>query len=297
MHVYARDNNLDKITIEFNGSVIGETNGNTSINLELPEGEHVLLIKATDLAGNINTSEVKIAIINTFIGLEVSCPYDGEYINATQVPVNWSISGNAENLTIIANDDVVYVLENPPSSGTVVLNLTEGNWVIVVVASMRSNRESDIITVTIDTTPPRVWTIPRNTTIETTENVTSVDVGVFAWDNFGVDMIYIMSGGTILNASGGNFTVRLLLSPRDYEFVVGAVDRAGNERQIVLLIKVVPTQEENTGAEGGGSEMEAGTGTTTLEGIKTPEGINMPLVATLLLVSITGLIVYVKKRR
>ena len=44
------------------------------------------------------------------------------------------------------------------------------------------------------------------------------------------------------------------------------------------------------GEQGGETETGAGTGTT-------PEGMNIPLVATLVLVSVVGLLIYVKKKR
>jgi len=244
LHIHAEDNMaLGYVVATYNSmQILNTTDKDSEIELQLGEGNHTVFIEAVDLAGNTGTVTVMIHVYNIYLELDVYCPYAWGYTNKTKIPVSWNITGNVDGLAILLNGDIVLFEENPPHSGTYILNISEGSWLISVVAYVRSNRVERSFVVHVDTTPPDVWTIPENTTIVADDDAANVTINIYARDNMGIDLIYVMYGDAILNTSKTNITLTILLAPGEYEFLIKATDLAGNTRTILLDI-IVKTKQ------------------------------------------------------
>ena len=280
---------VDYFEYNINGSGWVRTNSSELDITLFKDGVYVVDFRVYDIAGNANGTRLVFSV-DFPASFTVYFAYDNIWINKTTVSFSWE-SEHIDEVYLYVNGEHKTSLA---PSGTYNLTLSEGIWNITLVAVGYGDRIVRAFWVKIDLTPPTINVLSpsNNSVINATGDYAEILIVYSVQDNVGVDRILIAYGNTTQEVSGN---ISIILPTGNHTIYITAIDRAGNARTVSLNIEISKSMAGGTeavgGEQGGETETGAGTGTTT------PEGIDIPLVATLILVSVAGLLIYVKKKR
>ena len=231
--IYWRVNDASPVDIELhcdNENWVNVSN-RSSYPLNLSEGVHTLSLKATDYAGNTNTTSISITIDTVAPALHIS-PVN-EYLNSTQVTISWNGSDNYGIKSYeISVDDRAW--KDLGKNSTINLNLDEGKHTIKIKAvDYAGNSNISEITFYIDTHPP--WISDFNAV----QQGTKIKVSWSGNDNVsGIDYYLIRVDGSSWKKIEGNFTYLNNLAPGKHSITIRAYDKVGNYAEETYTIKV-----------------------------------------------------------
>jgi len=178
----ATDNSgIAKVDFYLANSLIGTSVGpeySVSFDtLTVPDGNHVLIATATDVAGNVTSSNLSIIIANavptiisspTLSGIEVGSLFTYSVLATGIAPLNYSLPNAPTGMTIDSASGIISWTSMGAQIGA--------NAVTVQVANAVASSQQSFVVSIIDTTAP---------TIPTGEHVTSTDPDIsvsLAWD-------------------------------------------------------------------------------------------------------------------
>jgi len=204
---------------------------NNSLVLTLPEGKHVIVLKAVDFAGNTKIVTIIIYIDLTPPRIEITSPADCQYLNTTKVYLSWEyVEINLDHFEVRV-DFGEWTSVGRNTSCTLLLD--DGQHIVeVAIVDIAGNRETDNITIYIDTEPPTIHVLkPENNSKVYTQEVT---IEFEVSDNVAIDNIYVLIGDERVNISG--HTVVVSLSKGRNIILIKAMDKAGNVRNALLVL-------------------------------------------------------------
>ena len=228
---------------------------NTSLYLTgIAGGEHILYIKAVDLAGNTKIIDMKIYV--DVLGPEITVylpqpPFVEGYYNLSLIQINISLfdtSNYSLPITIIINGTSTISLNNL----SFVLSLdTEGIYNLsFVIKDIFGNEAKKSIVLVIDKTPP---ILDVKVLVDNPNNITSPEVPISWMANDYLSGIYLVrlrvDGGDWQNVSEeGNIVLRLVSGDHIIEFE--AYDKAGNYDMKTISVHVSAPPEVVVGLLG-----------------------------------------------
>jgi len=122
----------------------------------LTHGNHMILLEATDIAGNVRSVSVEISVDLEPPLLEILSPVPGQFLNDTQVAVEWSSESPDIQLYQIRLDGGPW-RDMGTQLSTLIEGLGEGQHLVEVrCMDVAGNQDVYGVTVIVDTTPPSV---------------------------------------------------------------------------------------------------------------------------------------------
>ncbi len=229
----------DNFTIYVNGSkLVTLYPRQRSFNItDFTEGFWIITIVAKYSGGGVYEDSVSIYIDLTPPSISIVSPENGSYINSQNVSIQWIYSDDRSGV-----DDIEISVDGGEwidigvSSGYTVTNLDEGAHVIYIKVSDRAGNIYKVrLDIVVDLTPPTITIIsPENNSI-VKGNLT---IKFNATDNFGIDHFeYKVDGGSWINI-GDKTTIMLDLDAGEHTIKIKAVDKAGNEVVVTLIIEI-----------------------------------------------------------
>ena len=213
-----------------------QTSINLTINLE--EGEHTVLIRTIDKAGNTAEKTITITVDLTPPDMSVCSPSPGLVTNSSSVLFNVSASDSVGVSEIRVYVDGTLKLSNSSDRLCGSLGLSEGSHSVLVVAyDLAGNRRDSSFTVTVDLTAPIVSIeCPTNGT------VLNSSVVLVKWsiaDMSGITFVGVyVNGSPVLESNELVFSCLLNLSDGNYIVMIVAVDVAGNKGYCIITFSV-----------------------------------------------------------
>jgi len=228
----------------------------------MTEGYHNLSVRAADLSGNWNTSNIEIIVDLTDPGLELyleylnatKIPYDpvkgGYFVRDKEIAINGTYDDNFATLGEIAiriNGVPKYIF--PSQWGKIYerIQLAQGiNTIIVDATDTAGNRHVERRYVSLDSYPPTMY-IYNPLDGHMTGNRTLTVVGLTE-PNTRLDLVVQASAGTntyqTYSGADGTFTYPVDLFENIQKLVVTAMDSAGNPTVIDLNVILDTTPPE-----------------------------------------------------
>lgn len=210
--------------------------GNSYNATDLSEGNHTVYVNVTDIA-NRTTIVSRSFIVDIPIELVCICEENNTWINRSWINITWETHGPVENISIYANNTLTF------STGTLLngsynLSLSDGYWVVAIVASGYEEEVSDTIYVGIDTTRPMLEILaPENNSEVCLEGALIVTVQLSFWDNVGVSHVeYSVNGSSWENVGMCENITLVFASEGHYLIRFRVFDLVGNSNMSTLRI-------------------------------------------------------------
>jgi len=240
---YSAQDNITRILsydIRADGGVWQPKGMNLSIDLVLGEGEHLLEVRASDLASNFGFANKSVIVDSQAPEVRMESPVNGTYINVKNVQVRWNASGLGAAIAWyeLRLDSGTWVNLSVQQS-YLTPALSEGQHLVEVRAfDLAGNSGGNSTSFIVDTTAPQVqWLYPSYGTLF---NVTNIQVGWNASDeNSGLNVTYLFLDdlGPIDLGQSKNHTFTNL-SEGGHGVSVRVYDRAGNSRETGIRFQV-----------------------------------------------------------
>ncbi|MFQ6059759.1 MAG: PKD domain-containing protein [Thermoplasmata archaeon] len=229
------------VSLEINGvSMPVHPDGSFSTTALLSEGQNIIYVNVTDLAGNSNSIQRVVTLDSIEPPLEILKPVEGLVTTHHSI----RLQGRSEpNVSLMVNSQLFLVESD--GSFDVVLALSEGiNTLLVRVCDMANNCNNDQRTVLVDSAPP--------TADAGEDSVVFVGMeyrfdGSGSTDNDRIVSYYwfFTEGGTEIKLEGSSPSY-LFDEMDEYEIVLIVTDRAGNMDEDVLRITVVSRYDSDS---------------------------------------------------
>jgi len=216
----------------------------TSLNLNLSEGAHEVLLKVVDLAQNVESKSVKIIVDLTSPIVGIETLKNGSYYNVSSLKVAWyCIEENPADITIFIDDRAIE--ESFNTNDSLMYNFSEGRHTIIIVVTDKAGNEGRImVSFFVDLTSPKIQLISPENNTQTTEDKVTVKWNVS--DNFEIDKVLISLDGEewveVTDKSSYTFTD---LSEGQHTIRIMAIDKAGNNACIRIVITVQKARARN----------------------------------------------------
>jgi len=228
----------DNFTIRVNGSLYAFLLAPAdNVNITgLYEGAWTITITAKYKTGTY-TDSVMVYVDLTQPTVTITYPLNGDFLNTSDVTLTWNMDDQLTGIDYceIIVDGSVYNVG--ALTEYTIYGLREGlHTVTVKVFDRAGNSDSDMITFTIDLTPPTIVIIsPENNTEINTNTIT------ISWDitdNYGIAYIKYRVDQGVWNNVGIVDGVTIELSDGTHSISIVAVDLAGNTKIVTLVITV-----------------------------------------------------------
>jgi len=227
----------------------------------LLNGNYTFMVYAQDLAGNWNSSEIRVVEVDAPLLISIESPLNRSY-PSRNVHFNITVNKPLASASVSIDGGVNYTLTNDSIAHwyNISISLSEG-WhnATFYAQDLAGNLNSSTVYFTVDTTPPNVSFIPptplngsivnatRNITINISHAELHPETLILSWN--GTNYSYSYSG------SYTNITLSNLLDGR-YSFYAWANDTAGNanatEVRAVTIDTLPPEVTNITPANGTG---------------------------------------------
>ncbi len=241
----------------------------------LSDGVHILYVRAYDMAGNFNETNVTVIVDMTVPTLEIASPADGAPLGSSLVGIVWTADddrGIAHFLIRVDGGSWTYVGVGN-LSWSIDMLLDGEHTVAVEVIDLAGNRFTDEVTFVVDTAVPEISiTSPAGGSYNNNGSVTVTWNGSDA--TTGIDRYaYSTDGSTWTNSTELNRTFSL--TDGEHTVHVRAYDMAGNFDQTgVVFIVDTAVPEISITSPAGGSYNANGNVTVTWEGSDATSGID-----------------------
>ncbi len=212
----------------------------TEYDLKIDDGKHRVLVKAIDNAGNWNISSLNIMIDTTPPSLKIISPEDNAILNESTIELKINASDSLSGLK-----DVYFKIDNSQweiiRDNIAYIQVTDGFHKISVEAyDLGGNKECGEISITIDTTPPKIYSInpPNGSIINIKYEKFRIEWEVV--DNLGIAYFAIKVDNSNWKILGMNESF-VVNNPqqKNYTVLIKAVDIAGNSEIKKVLIKCI----------------------------------------------------------
>ncbi|MGQ9583107.1 MAG: right-handed parallel beta-helix repeat-containing protein [Thermoplasmatota archaeon] len=196
-----------------------------AIDLDLPDGRHLIKVRAYDRAG-MSAVAVASVLVDSAISLVVERPEEGALVNTTPVRV----SGVTEPLCNVTVDGLPADVD-PEGNFEALVELGDGPWLLRVVARDEAGNEAVATrNITVDTLAPPLLVLSPASGLVTSSpfarirGQTEPGAAVYA------------DGAPALVDGDGTFSAQVLLREGNNTIDVRAVDAAGNVNSSVLVV-------------------------------------------------------------
>ena len=231
---------IEKIEVYLDGDKKGEllppTNQYQLTNLA--EGEHKIKIVVYDKLGHLASDEIRIIVDLTKPSVRIEEPSSNAYVSGVFTLI-WSASDNfgIQRFIIHANDQKILELNGTETKANITLK--DGVYTIKVVAiDYAGNEDYDQISVTVDSTPPRI----KITSPSSFSMIYTADFVVMwnASDNIELDRIQVWLNNSLKAELPPNTSQYTFIGIPDgaYLIKIMAVDKAGNSAYDSIIIIV-----------------------------------------------------------
>lgn len=216
------DANLGQVTI--NGQPVAVTNGAFSSALTLATGTNAIVVRASDLAGNITTDSRTINFDASKPVITVATPADGIYTNVNTA----ALSGSVDKSCVVTVAGAAAQMNG--NSWTASVNLVPGlNAINITATDLYGNASSLNRSITLDVVKPVVAiTIPGQ---DYATNQANLTISGTASDASGVTVAATVNGTPVtqLTYANGAFSLPVTFGTEgSYIVTVTATDAAGN---------------------------------------------------------------------
>lgn len=227
----ATDTNLASVTCQLDGETASACASPQAFT-GLSQGDHTVLVAATDQAGNVGQASVTFRVDSLLPVVDVTFPTAGAHVESTSVAVAFTAT-DASPLEVECDVDGAGFA--PCSSPLNLTSLAEGPHSVVVRATdAATNTQSVTRSFTVDTVPPSV-TISSPTASQYFK-ATSVPVSFTATDtNLAVVTCQLDGGAASPCTSPRNYAS---LAQGNHTVVVEATDQTGNAAQASVAFDV-----------------------------------------------------------
>jgi len=216
--------------------VLGERFAGTVL---LSEGENTIFAKATDRAGNENTSAVRIWLDTLPPALNIYSPQDGLSLNFPMVEVNGTME---EEALVFVNGRWVAPVEGPGRFRTAISIVQGWNSITIDAVDAAGNHNKSVRRVLLDTQPPFLEVRAPRDGILTNQSSIVVSGSAEGGSTVYIGTIQMMIPGE--PGTRSNFSTVLKLAEGDNLIIAKARDAAGNENRIarrVTLDTIAPS--------------------------------------------------------
>jgi hypothetical protein len=216
-----------RVSIDFNPTALKSDGDTFSFLVSLPDGRHVIELRATDLAGNFATYSFVVWVETDPLGMSPPDPGDGTLTVDNSVTLRGRLS-RVEGVTVRVNR-VLATIDDANRSFSVTMDLLEGDNLFSILAEDWYGHETWWnLTISADWTAPKlVITSPLevNTTDEWVEVVGTVDA----------DARLFIQGSLVLLREG-SFSVKYPVYVGDSALTIRAEDDIGNFQETQMLV-------------------------------------------------------------
>ncbi|UCD92179.1 MAG: S8 family serine peptidase, partial [Methanobacteriota archaeon] len=214
-------------------------NGSFSTFKSLSEGQNIISVEATDLAGNSNGIDRTVILDTIPPPLSVTEPLDGSWFNYPTVVFR----GTTEPGATVSVGGQLAVVQSDGSFEVPVALFEGSNPVSVSAEDAAGNMAGTLITVNVDTVAPYLFLdSPEDGTIT---NVPSTSVS--GWTELSASLL--VNGLPVTVQPDGSFSTNLALIPGENNIFVNVTDLAGNangaQRSVHLDMVAPPLQVTN----------------------------------------------------
>ncbi len=226
--------------VSLNGTPLTLTDGAFGLDLTLNEGSNSLTIKARDIADNIATLSRTVTLDTTPPRIAITSPEGLSTFNSSNVQVIGTVDDSQAGVTING-------ISAPVSNGSFAVNLTlaQGTRFVTAVASdPLGNTGTAGISVTIDTTPPRVIinTPADGTTVFSSPvTVTGMINDIVSGTVNGNNATVTINGVPAIVSNRGFVAQGISLSPGANTITALGTDAAGNQAQAMITVTLDTT--------------------------------------------------------
>ena len=227
---------IDHYEIRWDGGSWIDVGTSTSYTITLPDGDHIIYVKAVDKAGNIAVDQVSITVDTTPPSISIKSPENGSYISSSNIVISWSgYDDNGIDHYEISIDGGTRINVGQRLN-YVARGLFEGTHNIMVYAiDAAGNVGSSKIIVIVDLTEPSITlTIPS----AIITNNTTVTIEWSGNDNFGVDHYEISIDYASWINVGNTTSYTATLSAGEHMIYIRIYDLAGLYEQTFVYVYV-----------------------------------------------------------
>jgi PGF-pre-PGF domain-containing protein len=254
---------LNRSILEWNGT--NETMQGSWLNWYLNKtyllnGNYTFRVHAQDLAGNWNSSEIRVVEVDAPLLISIESPLNRSYpsqnvhfnitVNKPLASANVSIDDGGNNTLV--NDTVVHWFN-------ISISLNEGSHnATFYVQDPTGDVNSSTVYFTVDVTPPAISFIPPTPGNDSTYTIPNITINVSHAELYPDTLILSWNGTNISKAYSSNYTNITLynLSDGRYFYYVWVNDTAGNanatEVRVVTIDTSPPEVTNITPANGSG---------------------------------------------
>jgi len=211
---------------------------------DLPDGEHTVIVRATDKAWNSATDRVTFTVDTTPPDIEVTTPTYDELFNVTDIKIEWIGSDETSgvyNYEIRINEDI-WIDKNDETSHEFT-DLSDGEHKVEIRAiDNAGNSRIESVDFTVDVTPPDITILnppEDDSQISQSTHITIMWSG--SDDISGIDYYEVrLNGGEWGETSTNSEHTYHGLFDGEHTVEIRAVDNAGNEQIETTTFEVDP---------------------------------------------------------
>ena len=217
--------------------------GQTDLLLET-EGDHTVVVTATDRAGNANVVVVPFHFDPTAPALDITAPVRDSYVKTPNVDVTWTVSNSGANVTSLhlAVDSNAAIELAPNATMYALSDLAERVHIITLTAvDAAGNIATESLSFDVDATPPQITVVGPAGPYVNSKDLQVLWLG--ADTNSGIDHYELsLDGATAVRVSEAVGYTFPNVAEAAHTVTIRAVDRAGNDamKNIQVTVDVSP---------------------------------------------------------
>ena len=196
-------------------------------SITVSEGSHRVYVKAVDLAGNENISQVDFYVDTYAPSIRIESPIEGAYLNTSGVQVAWAADDDygIDHYEIRVDSGS---WNDVGSQNATMVSVSEGSHRVYVKAiDLAGNENMSHVDFYVDTHIPSISIV--SPAMDSYQNSTEIVVMWGGNDNYGVDHYAVkMDNGSWINVGLSTTYTFTGVSEGNHVFYVKSVDTAGN---------------------------------------------------------------------
>lgn len=202
----------------------------TSWSISLEPGDHTLMLRAIDEAGNIGEREISFYIDITPPDVVLLSPTDGEYLKDSSTEFRWEASDDYElsDLTLIIDYRTrIEILGR--STYTTTIGVDGEHKISLIAVDSANNIVNITVTVFVDLIPPNLKWIWEPVGYQGWD---WVNISWSATDEVGIENLSLKVNDDQIYLAPGTDHINMTLNEGSYRFTLMAVDRVGWDWEI-----------------------------------------------------------------